>query len=203
MDATNNVIPISSTVETAEPVKVPYNPRDLSIMRVDQSFAGGAVKQLLTDITVRRPKGDEWIRVHPEYRVNTWIHKPSSKPNELYYVVPAVVDTLRKQVKLTSLYYTINSQGVTFLWPVTVDDPDRTNDYLTTAHTAAERAIREWTQLVSNQQAGRYDIFLPEGVIPDPEWPEFSFQEIIDAAFAKRTIDSAEHAVVKHLRGRL
>src|SRR5262249_15294231 len=117
MDKTN-VVPIS------EDVKVPYNPRDLSIMRVDQSFAGGAVKQLLTDITVRKPKGDEWIRVHPEYRVNTWIHKPSAKPNELYYVVPSVVEALRKQVKLTSLYYTINSQGVTFLWPVSVDDPD-------------------------------------------------------------------------------
>lgn len=80
--------------QTVVPFKAPYNPRDLSVMRVDQSFAGGAVKQLLTDITVRKPKGDEWVRVHAEYRVNTWIHKPSSKPNELYYVVPSVVDAL-------------------------------------------------------------------------------------------------------------
>jgi hypothetical protein len=181
----------------------PYNPRDLSIMRVDQSFAGGAVKQILSEITVRKPKADEWVRVHPEYRVNTWIYRPSSKPNELYYVCPHIQPLMQKHCRLTSLYVTLNSQGVLFVWPVSVDNPDKTNNYLTSAHTGAEQAIAAWTQLIANQAAGRYDIFLPEGMIPAPEWPDFSFQQIIDAAFIRQTVDSEDHAVLKHIRGRL
>jgi hypothetical protein len=189
--------------EPVAPVEAPYNPRNLSIMRVDQSFAAGAVKQLLTDITVRKPKADEWVRTHPEHRLNTWILELSSKRGELYYVCPHLVPLVQKHSRLTSLYVTINSQGVVFLWPVKVDNPDRSNDYLTSAHAGAERAVREWVQLVSNQAAARYDVFLPEGTFPDPEWPEFTFQEIVDAAFGKRTVDSEEHAVIRHVRGRL
>ena len=181
----------------------PYNPRDLSIMRVDQSFAFGAVKQILTDVTVRKPKADEWIRTHPEYRINTWIYRPSAKPTELYYVCPHIQPLIQKHCRYTSLYTAINSQGVLFLWPVAVDNPDKSNKYLTSAHIAAEQAIHTWLQLVSNQNAGHYDVFKPDGVISDPEWPEFSFQAIIDAAFLHSTVDSEDHAVVKHIRGGL
>jgi hypothetical protein len=193
--------------ETGEPVtskiEAPYNPRDLSIMRVDQSFLGGAVKQILTDVTVRKPKPDEWVRVHRENRINTWIGELSSKRGELYYICPNVQHLVPKHSRLTSLYVTINSQGVLFLWPVKLDDPNRSNDYLTSAHAGAEKAIEEWVQMVSNREAGRYDVFVPEGTIPEPEWPEWSFQEIIDAAFHKRTVADEDHAFIKHIRGRL
>ena len=95
----------------ADPSGQPYNPRDLSVMRVDQSFFGGSVKQLLTDITVRKPKADEWVRVHPEHRVTTMTLRLSSKPSEVYYVVPHIAAKIQRFCRMTVLYVTINSQG--------------------------------------------------------------------------------------------
>ena len=41
----------------------------------------------------------------------------------------------------------------------------------------------------------------PKGNIPDPIWPELSFDAIYRIAFKDRVIRSLDHPVVKRLRG--
>jgi len=51
---------------------------------------------------------------------------------------------------------------------------------------------------------GAYEMYVAENEkIPDPTWPELSFDEIIRIAFRDRLIDSPEHPVIKRLRGGL
>jgi hypothetical protein len=46
-----------------------------------------------------------------------------------------------------------------------------------------------------------YEIFEAESAIPDPVWPELSFEAIYRIAFKDRLIASADHPVIKRLRG--
>jgi hypothetical protein len=44
-------------------------------------------------------------------------------------------------------------------------------------------------------------MFAAAATIPDPVWPELSFQELLRIAFRDRLVDRLDHAVIKRLRG--
>jgi hypothetical protein len=47
----------------------------------------------------------------------------------------------------------------------------------------------------------QHEIFTSEHPIPEPEWPDLSFQELFTIAFRDRVIRDLGHPVVKQLRG--
>jgi hypothetical protein len=55
--------------------------------------------------------------------------------------------------------------------------------------------------MVANMQAGFYEHFEPAAEMPDPEWPNLTFKEILRIAFRDRFIDTLEHPIVRQLRG--
>jgi hypothetical protein len=48
---------------------------------------------------------------------------------------------------------------------------------------------------------GAYEIFEAASTIPDPEWSELPFQELLRVGFRDHLVDCLNHAVVKRLRG--
>jgi hypothetical protein len=48
---------------------------------------------------------------------------------------------------------------------------------------------------------GAYEIFEAAGSIPDPAWPDLSFNEIYRIAFKDKIIRDPDHPIVKRLRG--
>jgi hypothetical protein len=48
---------------------------------------------------------------------------------------------------------------------------------------------------------GAYEIFEASGELPDPVWPDFSFQEILKIAFRDRLVERADHPLVQRLQG--
>ena len=61
--------------------------------------------------------------------------------------------------------------------------------------------MKRWVRVKANMGLRAYEIFEAASTIPDPKWPELSFQEILRAAFRDRLVDSLNHAVIKRLRG--
>jgi hypothetical protein len=49
--------------------------------------------------------------------------------------------------------------------------------------------------------AGAYVVYEAAGNIPDPEWPDLTFKEIVGLAFKDRVVSSLDHPLVKRLRG--
>jgi hypothetical protein len=45
------------------------------------------------------------------------------------------------------------------------------------------------------------EIFEASGDLPEPVWPEISFEEILKIAFRDRIVDRADHPLVQRLRG--
>lgn len=178
---------------------------DLSKLRLDQSYADTAgVKKHLTTVPVRKPNKQDFVRVHPgpDHRLTPAAIIELKEDREVYLVRPEIASELPGEFSVVTIYTTINRQGVLHLWPVKLPGPDgRQLEWHRSAAEAAEQAMKGWIRVTANQSLGAYEIFKPLGDIPDPVWPENSFQEILQVAFRDRIVDSLDHPLIRRLRG--
>ena len=48
---------------------------------------------------------------------------------------------------------------------------------------------------------GAYEIFEAMGKLPEPNWPDEGFNELLEIAFKNRIINSPDHIVIQQLAG--
>src|SRR5262249_47984652 len=145
----------------------------------------------------------DWVRVHPaeDYRLSVALIVLKDD-QESYLVVPSIKDELVGEWTPHSLYTVINRQAVLSIWPVRLPDSDgRQNEWWRSAREAAELAMGKWVRIKSDRALGAYQLFEAIGSIPDPEWPDLPFMEMLRIAFRDRLVDNADHPVLKRLRG--
>jgi|SRR6516225_4434744 len=181
------------------------DPYDLASLQLTQDFLETAgVKKHLRTVPVRKPNPQDFNRVHPDpaYRANL-ASIVLKDDREVYLVHPQLLPELSGETVNQTFFTAINRQGVLFLWPVRIPDPDgRQLEWWVSAREGAELAMTQWVRLKSNTSLGAYEITTAETLIADPVWPELSFQEIIRIAFkGGKVVDTLDHPVIKHLRG--
>lgn len=180
------------------------NPNDYSRFVLPQDFTEAIpVKKALTTVRVRKPHRHEWVQVHSGGEWTATVGLFSDKNDgEQYLVEPNMLSELRDEIRRAALYATISRQGAVFLWPVVLPGADgKWNDWHRSAAEAVKLARSKWVRVVSNRAAGGYDVELPQAELPDPEWPEADFGQLIGLAFRDRIIDSEQHPVLLNLRG--
>jgi hypothetical protein len=182
------------------------NPLDnLSALRLDQSYADTVgVKKLLTTVPVRKPNRQDFVRVHPDpaFRLTPAAIIEVKEDREVYLVMPAIAQQLPGEFNVATLYVTINRQGTLHMWPVKLPTPEgRQNEWHRSAAEGAERAMMKWVRITSSMSLGAYEIFEANGDLPEPVWPDFSFQEILKIAFRDRIVDRPDHPLVQRLQG--
>jgi hypothetical protein len=189
--------PLAST-ETADPF-------DLESLVLSQDFTEMAgVTKLLKTVPVRRPNPQDFVRVHPspEYRRNLLCIE-FKDDRETFLVRPELASELIGEAKTMTVFSATNRQNVAFLWPVTIPPPDgRMNGWWRSAREAAELAIKHWIRIKPNMSLGAYEIYMAEGEIPAPQWPDLAFKELLRIAFRDRLVDRPDHPVIQRLRGR-
>ena len=194
--------------QTTPPPPAAPDPFDLDFLRFDPSLSEGlGVRKVLNTIPVRKPHKQDFIRVHPgeTYRLPLAVIELEDD-REIYLVPPPVAAQLPGECIMVTLYLAINRQGVPFLWPVKLPAPDgKILAWHTSAADACQRAMREWLRVKANMSLCAYEFYVvPEKVaktIPDPVWPDLTYQEILKIAFRDRYVTDLDHPVVKRLRG--
>ena len=179
------------------------DPFDPAALRLDPGAELIAVKKVIVRVPVRKPGPQEFVRVHPDpgQRLDTALIELKEE-RETYLLAPALRAELGDEAKPTRLYTAISRAAALFLWPIALPGPDgRRNPWHESAHRAAELATREWVRLRASHAAGEYEIAVAGAPLADPEWPELSFRELLRLAFREAHIDSADHPVVRRLRG--
>jgi hypothetical protein len=107
-------------------------------------------------------------------------------------------------IKPVCLVTAITRHGTLFLWPLRLPTPGRSTDsWAESAIEAAKIAENRWTNMKADQTAGMYITSVATAEIPEPDWPEISFNKILEIAFRGRVIDAADHEVILRLRGRV
>ena len=182
------------------------NPFDPAKLRLSQNFAEKiGVKKALLTIPVRKPGRQDFIRVHPDpsYRIETAVLELKEE-RETYLVAPEVWSEVPSELTPKVLFTTTNRQGVLTLWPVRLPGEDgRLDDWNTSALKAAEMAQSDWVRVAANMSLGAYEVYVATGNLPDPEWPELPFAEILKIAFKGQFIEDLDHPVMRRLRGEL
>jgi len=195
--------PPAASTEPSQPDPLdPFEPENLRIN--PDLLKGGGVKKLLTVVPVRKPRKQEFIRVHPleKYRLEVALVEIEAD-RETYIVSPAASIALKPtEYYLANLFLCLSRQEVLFLWPVKLPDPDgRKSDWHVSSQIAAEHAMKEWVNVQADMNLRAYVTTLPQSRFPEPEWPAKSFGEILKIAFRDRIIESPDHLAIQKLRG--
>ena len=181
------------------------DPFDPLALRIDPATAPElGVKRSLVHVPVRKPDRQEYFMARPdaEYRMVMAI-LALKEERETYAVTPDVAAALPGEARIVEVRTCITRGGVVFIWPVPLPSSDgRENAWHKTARIAAELAEKQWVRMFANMGAGCYDILEASPDLSGPVWPEAGFSDLLRVAFGNgRLIDTAEHPVIKRLRG--
>lgn len=178
---------------------------DLASLRLSQDYTSSSgVKKIIQTVPVRKPSRQAFIRVHPApgYRLTTATLVLKEERNETYLVDRPLWDGLGPELVPTELLTAIDRQGVLFIWPIRMPSADgRLDSWSQSSHDAAELATRSWVSVRANMGLGAYEPFVAEGNLPEPDWPDLTFQQILEIAFKDRFIRAVDHPVLRRLRG--
>ncbi len=184
----------------------PNDPFDFDRLRLPQDFAETNVKKALISVSVGKPDRQTFVRVHPDpaFRIETGL-VTLKEEKETYLVHRPIWSALAGVVVPTILFTGITRAGAPFLWNVKHPgaDSSRPNEYNRTQYEAIQLAMRSWIRMSANQGSGCYDVFVAEGLIPEPDWPDVPFRELLKIAFGTRIIQSPDHPVIQRLHGRI
>jgi hypothetical protein len=181
---------------------------NLDRLRVSQDFTATAgVKKVLTVVKCGKPNRHEFVRVRPgdDARIETPIFEDKANGNESYMVSPDLLKSLPELASdcfVACLLTAITRQGDLFLWQVKLPGSDgRSNAWHESALQASQLAERHWIRMSANMPAGMYDTYQAAGELTDPEWPDYTLQELLRLCFKSRFISSPDHPILKSLRG--
>jgi hypothetical protein len=177
---------------------------NLSAISLPQNFGAVAgVKKVLTTVPVRRPGNQTFFQVRrgEDWRIQTAILQLKDD-SDCFLVMPDLLYEVGQEARPKLLYTAISRDGNPFLWPVNLPGEDgRLDTWSQSAHAAAQIAEKSWIRLVSNRSFGAYEVMQAAGNLEDPEWPELSFQELVNLAFKDKVVDRLDHPVLRRLRG--
>lgn len=164
-----------------------------------------AVKRKPTRVPVRKPPKGRFIRVRPgeEWQLQTVVLEIKDDNNpETYLLGPEMWDYIPELTKCVTLRLAVDKQGNVFIIAVPLpDEAGKWNAWHESLGKVAETAEKSWLRCVANMAAGGYDMYLAEGELAEPEWPQESFAELVKIAFDKRIIMSPDHPVIEQLKG--
>jgi len=184
--------------------QAPLNPFDPERLRISlDHMEGVGVKKIINTVPVRKPDKQDFIRVHADqsYRLSVAVID-LRMDRETFLVLPEIVRDIPGEYAMVTIFTCINRAGVVFLWPVRLPSSDgRQSDWARSEAEAAEMAMKRWVRVKANTNLGAYEVYEASSTIPDPEWPELSFSQMLTIAFKGRLVDSYSHPVLKRLRG--
>jgi hypothetical protein len=198
-DKLNGLALATNAFEDATSTRATTNIRNL---RLSQDFEASAeVTQVVTNVAIGKPNRHTFFRVHPEWAVLYWVLELKGDMRSDYYIVDLkAVPELEAEVSPRRLVPLITRDGALYLWPLRIPTAEKKFDAAgASAHAAAQKAKESWIRLV---WAGKqFDAFVAKTCVPDPIWPDTTFDEMIEIAFAGKVIESPQHPVVKALNG--
>lgn len=175
---------------------------DLDALRLNQSFDGivGA-ESVLTNVAVRKPGGQEWFRVHPEWRLQTTILQLKDQ-GESYLIAPGLRKDLWDEILPMVLFTAVSLQGEPFIWPVRLPKVEgRSDKFIQTDLAAAKLAETKWARRSWVWETKSHKVAASENISDIPVWPDIGFEELLKVAFKDRYITELNHPVIKSLRG--
>jgi hypothetical protein len=162
------------------------------------------VKKEQLVIPACRPQPTWWTMVHPDpdFTREVFVIELKDKRQTFLILDDNLPEELmgEKALKLKRLAVAITRQGSLFIWEAAAPwEGDRGGVWTQTACEAIDAAREGWIRISAGEMA--YEITRPNGVLPEPEWPDDSFESLLTKAYSGRVITDYDHPVLRELRG--
>jgi hypothetical protein len=181
----------------------PENPFDLEALRA-RPLADIPLTREVNTVPVRRPGRNVFFRVHddPEFQVDVHVlEHDSEKERATYWVAPSLRDELAGELYAVRLFTCMSKHGTVFVWPVKLPQGGPGDTWHPSALEAANEAMRWWLKITGERDLGAYVFTKAVADFGAPQWPEWSFQQVLELAFKDHIITTAEHHVIREIRG--
>lgn len=190
------------TSDTPEVTTEAPNPFDPESLRLNPNSFDVSIKKVIAIIPCRKPGSQEFVRVHPgeEWQIDVLILE-DQETREYYIVDRSLHEHLAGECFPVKLRLAVTRNGTPFLWLLKLSKDGRSNRWNDSAMIAAKEAETRWVRMKSNHSASYYNIEVAEKINHEPDWPELTFEEILELCFKDRFIDSPDHPLLRKLRG--
>ena len=170
--------------------------------RLSQDFKNlGGAKKLLTTVPVRKPNKQQFVRTKAEtgFVIDVMLLE-YGESKDTYLIEPDIQAYV--EANPTRLILSVDRADNIFIWPVKLPGEDgRQSNWHLSALEASELAKKKWIRVQANMSLGAYEIFEAQGELPEPNWPEEDFSDLLRIAFKNNIIDSADHIILRQLAG--
>lgn len=173
----------------------------IKTLRLSQDYESLTdVKQVVTEVTIGKPNKQTFFRVHPEWKaVYPLLELKATMKSEYYIVAPNAATEIEDEVHPRILVPLITRDGRLYLWPLRVGNGERLDNAASSSLAAMQVAKKKWIKLVWRGHS--FVTMAAKKDLSSPEWPDISFDEMLEIGFKDRVIDSPDHAVIKSLIG--
>jgi hypothetical protein len=177
---------------------------DLDSFRASPTPLTAPVDGGVAAVRVRKPRGTDYVFVHPEWRELIWIIPEDFKRRrEAHLVLPMVAASHLDICRKVLLVPYCGDDSNYYFWPVPQEDATgRINDYNKSAMQQIARSVGRWSQFVANLGNQSYTLFEMVDQREAPSWPAGGVKFLIKKAFEDRIISAKDHPLFRQLRGR-
>jgi hypothetical protein len=172
----------------------------LAAFKVPSTFANVKGVKQQTRVEIRRPDPKKWVMFHQTFVVPEIgiLQMPEEKGSGLYIVGAEAYQHLSPEdVKSVALHLAVALDGTRYLVPVSHGD----DTWAKSLREIVEIAQGTWVRILSDRANSKYKFETPVSDLGAPVFGNEEFGDTLAKAFEKCTIDSADHPVVKILRG--
>lgn len=171
--------------------------------KVDQKFDEQvAVVRAQTLIKAERPSLESFVRFHPIFGKDVCLPLVTSGEEKAKYLtIQSFAPKFPKGIlKAKHLFPYITRTGSIGMWDVApLKEGKANNSYVESAHKCVVIGREKWIRLTILEE--RYEAVYPERDFSDPIWPDKTYEEILEQAFAGRFITDDNHPYLQRLRG--
>ena len=158
----------------------------------------------LVELSARKPKKDEWFRVHPDYQQQGGILEIDSE-NKVFWVSKKMQSQVAHDPCFTFrlCVLVVTRQGVPFIWPVKTDvEAGGTGDkYVRIPFAAMTEGRKKWTRLYWSQDRREHQVETSD-LLDAPKFPDKPFSELLKLAFKDAVISTVDHPAILNLKGK-
>ena len=175
----------------------------ISDLRLPQDFENMVnVEEVVTSVSIGKPNWQTYFRVHPEWSdcYPIFAKKQDGEADDLYIVNTKAVPELAPEVTRRLLVPLITRAGSLYIWALRLGTPEKEVDLAAkSAYAAMLKAKTAWVRIKWNGR--EFKCSEAKSKLSEPEWPDTTFNEMLNIAFAEKVIDHADHPVVKAFNG--
>jgi hypothetical protein len=172
---------------------------DLKEHLLDQDDTEPVTEELLVTVPIRKPSKKDFVRAHKSHRFVALVWE--DEDTGMHYIHPNVRQAFLEAegYRKVLLALMCTRRGTLFFWPVTTSQQ---GDWQRSAIKALETAEEQWVKIIADMELRAYRLLKAIADYGDPDWKEYSLEELLEIAFRGRVIRDLDNKIARDALGR-